>query len=433
MSRSLVLFSLLSSLACKDAPPAPPKKSDAEQRIDALPAQVRTLCLAPAPGDGPVDRMLKEAAKDARRVPQKLDPWVLLGQAWMRKARESKDEGYYLHADACAEAGLLAQPGAPLASSIRAAVLASQHKFGEAKSLAESILTRDPETLMALGVLSDAALELGEIEAAERAAQRMVDAKPDLPSYARVSYLRFLRGDLAGAKAIMGSAFKAGRGQADREPPAWALVEAATYFWHAGDYDGAEAGYLMALDYAPLFAPALVGRGRVALSRGRAVEAVGHLRAAQATHEDAELLWLLGDALLASGDDAAAREVYAKLEVFARRSDKRTLAWFWAASQQHTDEALALASEEANRRPGVYTLAVLAFAQARAGQRDAAAETAQRMLRFGTKDARLSFIAGLAEKDPKAARRHFEAALKLNPGFDFRGRREAAERLGRVK
>ena len=47
--------------------------------------------------------------------------------------------------------------------------------------------------------LVDAAVELGRYGEAERLAQEMVDRKPDLAALARVSYLRELRGDRAGA------------------------------------------------------------------------------------------------------------------------------------------------------------------------------------------------------------------------------------------
>ena len=48
-------------------------------------------------------------------------------------------------------------------------------------------------------VLVDAEIELGRYGAAERTLQRMVDFKPSLASYARVSYYRELHGDLVGA------------------------------------------------------------------------------------------------------------------------------------------------------------------------------------------------------------------------------------------
>ena len=65
-------------------------------------------------------------------------------------------------------------------------------------------------------MIADAQIELGRYGAAARTLQRMVDLKPELASYARVSYFRELHGDLAGALQAMRLAVSAGgtrRGQ----------------------------------------------------------------------------------------------------------------------------------------------------------------------------------------------------------------------------
>jgi hypothetical protein len=49
------------------------------------------------------------------------------------------------------------------------------------------------------GVMGDALVELGRYDEAFVQIQRMVDLRPDLSSYARVSYARELQGDVVGA------------------------------------------------------------------------------------------------------------------------------------------------------------------------------------------------------------------------------------------
>src|SRR5205085_11445371 len=56
----------------------------------------------------------------------------------------------------------------------------------------------------------DALVELGRYAAAARELQAMVDRKPNLAAYARVSYLRELHGDLDGAAAAMRLAVDSG-------------------------------------------------------------------------------------------------------------------------------------------------------------------------------------------------------------------------------
>src|SRR5438552_2210717 len=63
---------------------------------------------------------------------------------------------------------------------------------------------------LAILSLAGSLIELGRYGQAGRALQAWVDIKPNLSSYARVSYWRELHGDLAGAAAAMEAAVSAG-------------------------------------------------------------------------------------------------------------------------------------------------------------------------------------------------------------------------------
>src|SRR5258708_18029883 len=101
----------------------------------------------------------------------------------------------------------------------------------------------------------------------------MVDLKPNLPAYSRASYLRWLQGDGPAAKEFIRRAIDAGNDSHDPEPRAWTIVQSALYFWHEGDYAGADAGFELALSAVTDYPPALVGRARVALARGEGARA----------------------------------------------------------------------------------------------------------------------------------------------------------------
>src|SRR5439155_10712632 len=139
----------------------------------------------------------------------------------------TEDPGYYLHADACAEVALAISPDDPTALDLRALVLLNQHQFADAEKTARKILEKRGDDPVAWGNLSDALLEMGRTEEASRAAQTMVDLKPNLPSYARAAHFRWLAGDSAGAKAFYRHAIDAGADQRDPEPRAWVLVQTA--------------------------------------------------------------------------------------------------------------------------------------------------------------------------------------------------------------
>ena len=84
--------------------------------------------------------MLTVLQSSVAKNPRKADLWIGLGRAWVRKARESSDPGYYAHADACARIALSLEPANRLAVDLQAMVLLNDHKFEAARSLAEAFL-----------------------------------------------------------------------------------------------------------------------------------------------------------------------------------------------------------------------------------------------------------------------------------------------------
>jgi tetratricopeptide (TPR) repeat protein len=394
----------------------------------------RGLALTTVAGDTAPARAVRLLQGQLATLPDKGDLWVELGRAWIRQARTSADPGFYLHADAAAEVALELSPDHPEATNLRVLVLLNQHEFTGAAELARAILKRDPDNAMALGSLSDALLELGDISGAEAAAQAMMDRKPNLPSYTRASWLRWLKGDVEGAQQAIRVAYDAGRGQQDREPAAWTLVQAAMIFWHEGDHEGADAGFDLALKEFPGHPQALAGKARVAMARQDYKAAVALLEMSDAASPLAETAWLLGDARTAAGDAAGAATAYAEVRRRGLQGDARTLSLFLATRNESPAEALKLAEAERRHRGGPYTDDARAFALLRAGKPAEAQEVMRSVLTLGTRDATLWFHAGavaLANGDQTGGRDLLTKALALNPAFDYTGAREARELLAR--
>jgi tetratricopeptide (TPR) repeat protein len=432
LSPTVTVLALCLSSGCKSSPSEPkPSASAASTGASAASKldQAKALALAPVPGTATLDTLLLQRQNAARRT-ERVDGWILLGQAWVKKARQSADPGFYLNADACADVALDLVPDSKLALDLRGLVLLNGHKFEEARKLAQQVVDQNPGDPMGYGNLSDALLELGRFDDAARAAQKMVDLKPNLPSYSRAYYLRWLSGDVEEAIRIARLAIDSGNDPTDPEPRAWMLTQSAMLFWHKGDYDGADAGFSLALQGASDFAPALVGRGRVLLAKGDAKRAADLLSRALRESPLSETAWLLGDAQTLAGDDAAAKAAYARVEKEGQ-ADPRTLSLFYATKSLKPERALALAEAEKKVRGDVYTEDALAWALYRNGKLDAAKAAIDRALAHGTKDARLLYHSGairVASGDAVEGRRLVKAALALNPKFDVTGAAEA-ERL----
>jgi tetratricopeptide (TPR) repeat protein len=379
------------------------------------------LCLQSPSGSAAADAPLRalQRGADGASAPE---PWVQTGLAWVRKARAASRPELYRNAGSCAQAALERSPGHGAALALRGTVLLNDHRFAEARDLAREMLARDRHDAAAWGVLSDAQLELGQLEAAIEAAQRLVDLKPDLASYGRAAHLRWLQGDVPGAKRLYSLAIAAGKAQRDREPSAWMLTQAALIFWHEGDYPGADAGFDTALAQLPEYPPALEGKGRVALAQQQPRSAARWFERALRARPSVETAWLLGDAHALAGDERAAERAYARVERDGAY-DPRTLAAFYATQHRKTGEAVRLARSELAERRDPYTIDTLAWALHRDGRPAEARPWIERAIAAGTPDARLLYHAGeilIAGGDVERGGALVERALRLNPGFDPR-------------
>lgn len=136
--------------------------------------------------------------------------YVILGEGYLQKARETGDPTYYTKADAVLQRARRPQPNDAETIAAQGSLALSRHQFSAALQLGQQAHALDPYRANVLGLISDADVQLGRDAEAEQAAQEEVDLRPDLSSYARISYLRELRGDLAGAVAAMQEAAVAG-------------------------------------------------------------------------------------------------------------------------------------------------------------------------------------------------------------------------------
>jgi tetratricopeptide (TPR) repeat protein len=213
------------------------------------------------------------------------------------------------------------------------------------------------------------------------------------------------------------------------------IAQAAWLFWHEGDYRGADAGFDLALRTLPEYAPALEGKGRVALANREHAAAIDWLLRAERAKPGVEVSAALGDAYALSGATDKAAAVYARVEREGRH-DPRSLALFLATHDRQPSAALELSRSEYAQRKDIYTQDVLALALYRNGRFAEADQLARKTLASGTRDARLLYHAGLirsAASREAAGKLEGQAlmseALRLNPGFDLilSGERHAPE------
>src|SRR5438874_1286244 len=134
----------------------------------------------------------------------------LLAGAYLQKVREVGDPSYYPKVETLLNRALAHDTADPEATTLMGSLALARHHFVAALDWGRRARRLDPASSRALGVIGDAEIELGRYPDALSSFQQMVDLRPDLSSYARVSYARELFGDVPGAIDAMQQAVEAG-------------------------------------------------------------------------------------------------------------------------------------------------------------------------------------------------------------------------------
>ena len=390
------VVALLLAITCVLVLSARPKnKNQANKTAASVPIfdDPLALALTPQSGDSRNDKEIsrrQQQIRNGRNLELGLEQ---LGWAFVAKARESFDPGFYKVAEQCALSIEIRNPQSQEAMLLRAHVLQNLHRFKESETLARR-LVQQRGLSFDYGLLGDALMEQGKLSDAVEAYQRMMNLKPDLRAYARAAHMRWLKGDLAGAIEAMQLAVSASS-PSDAESSAWVNTRLAFYEFQAGNIDKAEQRCAFALSLQNNYAPTLLLKGKMLLAQNRFRESVDALQNAAKLNPLPEYQWALAEALRAAGRENEASGIEAQLRKHGASSDPRTLALFLATRHENSATALRLAQTELGSRSDVFTHDALAWSLAAAGNLAEAHNEMQRALAEGTKDARLFFHAAV--------------------------------------
>jgi tetratricopeptide (TPR) repeat protein len=369
------------------------------------------------------DALIKAVRTAIAANPRQADGYTRLGNAYLQKVRESADSSYYPRIDAAFKRALALKPGDPGALAGLGALALGRHHFEEGLSYGLKARRAAPGVARIYGVIVDANIELGRYGAAAQALQRMVDLKPNLPSYARVSYFRELHGDLPGALEAMRLAVSAG-GEAP-ENAAYVQTLLGNLELQFGRTATAERAYREAIARYPGYAPANVGLAHVEAARGHLGAAIRRYRATVARVKVPEYLIALGEAELAAGQRSAARRhlaASAAQEAKARRygENTNTEAALYEASHGDPGRAVVLGRRAWARSPSVRAADALGWALTRAGHPAQGLSYATRALKLGSRDPLFLYHAGVSASlsgHPGLGRHYLSRSLALNPHF----------------
>jgi tetratricopeptide (TPR) repeat protein len=411
--------------------PAPPVASDS---VQALPTETSTTLFAPQPpGDVGATISLLRA-----RIKGNEDDWrslALLGLAYLQNGTESADPTYYAQAQSALQRSLDITERPSFEAALGMGVLANaRHDFETALRWGRTAIEANPYNAQARGVVGDALTELGRYGAATRAIQKMINLRPGLSAYARVSYARELHGDVDGAIDAMERAYNAAGHPTDR---AWAAYHLGDLYFGRGQLARAEREYRRGAQLAPGYPLARAGLAKVAAGRGRVREGISILRPVAGKYPSPEVVILLGDLYHLAGMPDQARRQYDLVRAIERLYRANgvnvdlELSLFDVDHGLDQRDALERARAEYARRKSIHVADALSWALYANDRYPAARRYAREALRLGSRSALFHFHAAMIDLrlgHLRSARTHLEQVMEFNPNFSF-WHKERARRL----
>jgi len=362
-----------------------------------------------------------------------------LGAAYVQSVAAGGDVSLFNDAEAVLERAEALAPSDPRTQVIQGYLALARHDFALARALGAGAHEADPFDADALSVLVDAEVELGLYDDAATHLQDLLDVRPGLAAYSRVSYLRELHGDVEGARRAFAQAEAAGSDPYDLASVA--VLRGKLALAH-GDLDEAAAHFAGARRYVDAPAGAEAGEARLLAARGDRAGAIAILETAITERPTAEVAILLGDLLRLEGREGDAERADAVVrdlasEERAAGADVNMELALFEADRGNAPAALELAElAHAVKPANVNANIAMAWALRANGRTAEAVPYVDQALRLGTLDGLLRFRAAAVLADAgqaEQAAQELRIAFDVNPFFSFGHLTEAnalASRLG---
>ena len=396
-----------------------------------------------APPNAPValdsEKAIAQFQEKIRANPDDTSAYAQLGLAYLQRVRENADPSLYGRAEQAFNEALKRDPNQLDALIGQGSLALSRHQFTDAERWGERARAINPYRSAVYGIIGDAQTELGRYDEAVATFQKMINTRPDLSSYSRVSYARELHGDTAGAIDAMQKALTAGGGA--MENTLWTQVQLGNLFFNSGNIQRAEEIYLAALKTRPDYVYAFAGIGKVRAAQGRIADAIEIDKKAAETLPLPEFVIALGELYEMNGQPTQAKQQYDLVEAMQKLNQSAgidvdmELALFDADHGLDPAQAVTRARASYARRPSIYGADALAWALYKHGDFAEAHKYSQEALHLNTRDANLRFRAGMiaqAAGDTTTARNELKLALDINPHFSILHAPEAKQMLQKL-
>jgi tetratricopeptide (TPR) repeat protein len=357
------------------------------------------------------DQKIRRTQEVLNAKPTDLAAESELTAAYLQKLRENGDGSYLDRASVLVDRMLMQDAGNYEAMRFQNEIDLQKHDFKAVEDRARDLLQFEPSDAGAWGNLGDASMELGKYGAAGQAYAKMFAIRPNLASYNRIAWFRFVTGDPASAISFMQQAVEAGAGTP--ENTAWCKAELGDMYFKTGKLDQAMETYESAIAMFPTLHRALAGKGRVEAARGNTAAAIASYERAQAIVPMIDYAGALEDLYTSAGTPEKARQQRDTIDVIDRlgaargEATNRNLALILADHRRNMAHALELVQVEIISRPDVYTWDALSWVLFQSGRIDEAKVASVKAMMFNTPEPKFrehaATIAAAAAQDQSRA------------------------------
>ncbi len=354
-----------------------------------------------------IERLLKDqrivALQSDRRVAPRLevlriDPgnWRNLNElGWLlaSQARTSQDESYYGLSERAATLNLELNGRRPETLALWIHSSLQGHHFGEARKAAEELVAIRGESID-YALRGDAAMEQGDLAAAEGDYLEFLKRSPSLPSYARWGHLNWLLGNDDVAISAWREAIEQGR-QSDNESVAWCKTKLAEIYLYRGNLD--EAGILVdeALSWNIGYAQARYVKGKIDWFLGDVQDAVEGIKYAVDIDPLPEREWWLEDVYRRLGYEQKADELRERIIEYGPSTDRRATSLYLSTHGYGKGAALKMAQAELANRADAATLDAVGYCLLQNGHIKESETVLLRSTEKGRAPGRLPFHLGM--------------------------------------
>ncbi|WP_301921575.1 lipopolysaccharide assembly protein LapB [Ferruginibacter sp.] len=329
------------------------------------------------------------------------------------------------------------------ALTLKSLIYLSQHHFADGLATAQKARDIIPYNAFVHGILVDGNVEMGNYDSALDCAQKMMDIRPDLRSYARASYLREIYGDYTGAIDAMKLAV--GAGAPGDEATEWSRVQLGHLYENTGDIKSAEMNYKIALNERSGYMYALAGMARLALAAKEYPKAIDYYQQAAKDATGNTFMQELANVYFLAGQKQKAEDltknVIDELNKNAQAANTNESIGHYADKElsyaylsiNNVDKALEHALLEYNRRPkNIEVNETVAWMYFKNNEADKALPYLQEALKTNSKNPTLLCRAGLifAKKgDTVKAKKYLQDGLQNNPTIDESLKADVSQQL----